>query len=200
MVYPPVTPKPRWERNNGVNGDFLLSLGRLVPYKRVDLAIQAAERVGVRLLVAGDGPDRARLERLGGRWTEFVGEVSEEEAGRLLSTCAAFVFCGEEDFGMAPVEANSSGTPVVGFARGGLLETMVPGETAELFTRQDLECIVAAIRRALERDWDRTTIRHNAERFEPVRFRDAFAGSVEHALRSRQGGAACEIVRLGEVE
>jgi len=199
VIYPPVTAKP-WSSEVGRREAFLLSLGRLVPYKRVDLAIAAAERLGVRLVVAGDGPDRARLERLGGRWTEFVGEVSEEEAGRLLATCAAFIFCGEEDFGIAPVEANAAGTPVVGFARGGLRETMVPGETAEVFAEQEPERVVAAIRRALERNWDRTAIRRNAERFEPVRFRDAFAGSVERALGARQGGAVREGVRPGKVE
>ncbi|MGH7720906.1 MAG: glycosyltransferase, partial [Gemmatimonadaceae bacterium] len=193
-VYPPVSAKPGAGGAGGageaggaggagaVRGEYLLHLGRLVPYKRVDLAIAAAERLGVRLIVAGDGPDRPRLERLAGPQTTFVGEVSEEEAGRLLSGCAAFVFCAEEDFGIAPLEANAHGAPVVGLARGGLLETMVPGQTAELFQQPTVDELSAAIERALVRHWPEATLRANAARFSPQRFRAAFLDSVTSAL------------------
>ena len=183
VIYPPVTAKP-WSSEVGRREAFLLSLGRLVPYKRVDLAIAAAERLGVRLVVAGDGPDRARLERLGGRWTEFVGEVSEEEAGRLMSSCAAFVFCGEEDFGIAPVEANAHGVPVVGYGRGGLLETMREGDTAEFFREQTVDAIAAAIERTLARRWDEVALKQNASRFAPSRFRQALSTEVVRALEA----------------
>lgn len=161
---------------------FLLSLGRLVPYKRTDLAVLAAERLGVPLVVAGDGPERARLERLAGPRTTFVGEVDEAEAARLMETCAAFVFCAEEDFGIAPVEANAHGAPVVGYARGGLAETMRDGETAVLFAEQTVDAVAAAVQRALARGWDDAAIRANAERFAPDRFRRAMAGVVARAV------------------
>jgi glycosyltransferase involved in cell wall biosynthesis len=181
VVYPPVAPKPLDKPNPG-RSDFLLHLGRLVPYKRVDLAIAAAERLGIRLVVAGDGPDRERLRRLAGRYTEFVGSVSEAEAGELLSSCAAFVFCAEEDFGIAPVEANAHGAPVIGYARGGLLETMIPGQTAELFEDAEVDHVVAATERALTRTWQAADLRANAARFAPDRFRARFRDEVVGAL------------------
>lgn len=181
VIYPPVEMK-RGSTSSGRRDDFLLSLGRLVPYKRVDLAIRAAERMGVRLIVAGDGPDRPRLERLAGPMTTFVGTVSDDEAAHLLDRCRAFVFCADEDFGIAPLEANAHGAPVVGLARGGLLETMVPGRTAEFFDDEDVGAVIAAIGRALERDWAADQLRKNAERFAPSEFRARFRAWVQSAL------------------
>ena len=156
-----------------------------MPYKRLDLAVRAAERLGVRLVVAGEGPERAKLEAMAGPHTEFVGAVSEEEAGELLSTCAAFVFCAEEDFGIAPVEANAHGAPVVGLARGGLLETMVEGVTAEFFREESVDAVAGAIRRALDRPWDAERLYANAERFSPASFRAGFVRSVSGAFAAR---------------
>jgi glycosyltransferase involved in cell wall biosynthesis len=169
VVYPPVSPKPSTTR--GRRERFLLSLGRLVPYKRVDLAIAAAERLGMRLVVAGDGPDRPRLERLAGPHTEFVGHVSEDEAGRLLSTCSAFVFCGEEDFGIAPLEAHAHGTPVVAYGRGGVAETMEAGTNAIFFHHQSEQDVVQAIEQCLKQTWDPALLERNAARFSPENFR-----------------------------
>jgi glycosyltransferase involved in cell wall biosynthesis len=181
VVFPPVAAKashaPSADRE-----PFLLHLGRLVPYKRVDLAVLAAERLGIPLVVAGDGPERARLEAMAGSQTTFVGAVSESEASRLLSACRAFVFCAEEDFGITPVEANAHGAPVVGFGRGGLVETMVPGVTAELFEEQSVDSLVAALERAMARTWDVGALAANAARFAPERFRQGFAASVDAAL------------------
>lgn len=183
VVPPPVEAKPMAPSDRpAARAGFLLSLGRLVPYKRTDLAIQAAERLGVPLVVAGDGPERARLERLAGPNTTFVGEVSEAEAARLLERCAAFVFCAEEDFGIAPVEANAHGAPVVGFARGGLAESMVDGETAVLFAEQSVDAVADAARRALGRPWDDAALRANAARFAPPRFRERMTAAIGDAL------------------
>jgi glycosyltransferase involved in cell wall biosynthesis len=164
----------------------MLSLGRLVPYKRVDLAIGAAEHLGIPLVVAGDGPERAHLQALAGPNTRFVGPVSEDEAGRLLSSCRIFVFCGEEDFGIAPVEANAHGVPVVAYGRGGVLETMAPGVTAEYFHEQSTDAVMQAIQRALSRQWDEEALRENARRFNPARFREAFVRCVRTALDTRR--------------
>jgi glycosyltransferase involved in cell wall biosynthesis len=183
VVYPPVAPKAEAVASES-RGAFLLHLGRLVPYKRVDLAIGAAERLGARLVVAGDGPDRSRLQRLAGPHTEFVGQVSEDEAARLLSSCAAFVHPAEEDFGIAPLEANAHGAPVIGFARGSLAETMIPGLTAELFDEQSVDAVTVATRHALSRRWDAATLRENAARFTPARFRETLSTSVLGALEA----------------
>jgi glycosyltransferase involved in cell wall biosynthesis len=182
VVYPPVASKAG-PAIQGSRGNFLLYLGRLVPYKRVDLAIAAAEQLRVPLVIAGDGPDRAYLQRLAGRYTEFLGHVSEQQAAHLLASCAAYVHPAEEDFGIAPVEANAHGAPVVGLARGGLAETMVPGVTAELFEEQSVDAVAEALRRALARRWDAVLLRENAARFAPGRFREAIGASVLRALR-----------------
>jgi glycosyltransferase involved in cell wall biosynthesis len=181
VVYPPVSAKPVADLS-APRGDYLLSLGRLVEYKRIDLAIQAAELLGVDLVVAGDGPDRRRLERLAGSRTHLVGEVSETAAGRLLSGCGAFVFCAEEDFGIAPVEANAHGAPVIAYRAGGVCETMREGETAVFFDRPDVESLAAAIRTAREIDWDPVRLAENADRFRPQRFRNEFGRIVATVL------------------
>jgi glycosyltransferase involved in cell wall biosynthesis len=163
---------------------FLLTVGRLVPYKRVDLAVAAAERLGVRLVVVGDGPERSRLQRLAGARVEFRGRVSDDEAARLLASCAAFVFCAEEDFGIAPVEANAHGAPVVAFARGGSIETMQDGVTATFFHEQTVDAVADAIDRCLTRDWDRAALTANASRFSPDRFRGGMRSQLHAALRA----------------
>lgn len=183
VVYPPVRLKngaADGARNGGA--PFLLTLGRLVPYKRVDLAIRAAEQLQMRLVVAGDGPERARLEGLAGKYTEFRGHVSEAAAAELLSTCAAFLFCAEDDFGIAPIEANAHGAPVVALRRGAALETLEEGATAVFFDRPDVDSLARAIEWCLARRWDDRALRQNAERFSPERFRTGMRSALESAL------------------
>jgi len=181
VVYPPVSPKPV-RLMPRAREDFLLVIGRLVPYKRVDLAIGAAERLGIRLLVAGDGPERRNLEALSGQHCEFLGEIPEHEAGDLLERCAAFVFCGEEDFGIAPLEANAHGAPVVAFGRGAAPETLQTDRTAVLFFDQTVDAVTAAIKRCLSMDWNRDVIRQNARRFSPERFQEGMLREISAVL------------------
>jgi len=178
VIYPAVTAKPA---PPATRENFLLTLGRLVAYKRVDLAIDAAERMGIPLVVAGDGPELGRLRRRAGRHTTIVGAVDESEAGDLMERCRAFVFCAEEDFGIAPIEANGHGAPVIGLARGALTETMTAA-TAEFFDAPDVDAVEGAIRRALDRDWDDRALRANAARFTPDRFRREFAALLSAVL------------------
>jgi len=180
VVYPPVA--MRGSIVDAPRGGFLLSLGRLVPYKRVDLAIGAAERLGVPLVVAGDGPDRKRLEHLAGPHTTFLGAVSEVDAGRLLSSCAAFVFCAEEDFGIAPVEANAHGAPAVVFGRGGATETIVDAVTGIHFHSQTVDAVAAAVAQCLATSWDAAALRTNAARFAPEQFRDGMRAQLLRAV------------------
>jgi glycosyltransferase involved in cell wall biosynthesis len=180
VIYPaverkPATPKPR--------ENFLLVLGRLVAYKRVDVAIDAAQRLGIPLVIAGEGPERTRLEGRAARGgVTFVGQVTESEAGDLMERCRAFVFCAEEDFGIAPIEANAHGAPVVGLARGALTETMT-SDTAEFFELPDAMMVAAAIERTLSRRWDDGLLRANADRFGAERFRREFGEVLSAALQ-----------------
>lgn len=183
VVYPPVAAKARVPaRSPDSSRPFLLSLGRLVPYKRVDLAVETANRLGLRLVIGGDGPERERLERIAGATIEFRGEVSEAEAAALLSSCAAFVFCAEDDFGIAPVEANAHGAPVVAYGRGGARETIADGETGVLFQEQTVDSLSRAIEQCLARAWDEKTLFANAARFSVERFRREFAAAASQAV------------------
>src|SRR6185503_90042 len=109
--------------------------------------------------------------------TSFVGAVDETAAGDLLERCRAFLFCAEEDFGIAPVEANAHGAPCVALARGGILETMT-SETAVLFERAEVNSLASAIESALGRRWNEAALKANAARFSAPRFRDEFAEVV----------------------
>lgn len=183
VIYPPVAEKGLGAGTaSRRRGEFLLCLGRLVPYKRVELVVQAASIHGVRTVIAGDGPERRRLEAMAGSNVEFLGNVTEEEAGELLDTCAAFLFCAEEDFGIAPLEANAHGAPVVAYRGGAIVETMMEGVTAEFFDTPTAEALTDAVRRALRHSWDSTSLRNNAKRFTGERFRREFALAVERAL------------------
>lgn len=188
VIYPPVMPKPT-ARSVAPRTDSLLSLGRLVPYKRVDLAIQAANATGAHLIVAGDGPERQRLEAIAGPTITFLGEVTEQGAGELLETCRAMVFCAEEDFGIAPVEANAHGLPVVAYNRGAARESLRDGVTAVFFDELTTASLAEAIERARVTQWDEIAVRSNAHRFSPERFRALLADEVA----SLMGGSSFEV-------
>lgn len=195
VVYPPVSAKPA-ARRTSERDDVLLSLGRLVQYKRVDLAIEAANITGARLIVAGDGPERERLERMAGPSVTFVGEVTEERAGELMERCRAMVFCGEEDFGIAPVEANAHGLPVVAFGRGGAVESLQQGVSAEFFETQSVDALIAALERAKSRTWNESDIWANASRFSADRFREGIARQVMQLYAPAEEG----VVSVGALD
>lgn len=163
--------------------DFYLCASRLTDYKRIDLAIEACHDLGVPLLVVGDGPARARLERAAaGREVEFLGRVSDRELASLLSRCRAFVVPAEEDFCIAAVEAMAAGRPVVGYARGGLVETVVSDRTGVLFASQTLESVTGAMLRLERLQLDPHAIRRHALQFDTRRFQDELRRIVEDDL------------------
>ena len=113
---------------------------------------------------------------------EFVGAVSEAQAGDLMDRCAAFVFCAEDDFGIAPLEANAHGAPVVALRAGAIIETMLDGHTAILFDEPTTQALTTAVHRATDHRWDESVLKSNAARFSPERFRTEFAAAVSDAL------------------
>lgn len=163
VIYPPVD-VDRFEVTPAAD-DYYVVLSRLVGYKRIDLAVEAFNRLNKRLVVIGDGPDRKHLQALAGPAVEFAGRVSDGEARRLLEGARGFIFPGREDFGIAPVEAQACGKPVVAFGAGGALETVIDGETGVLFSEPTPEALAEAVRRCDLIDWDFFRIRRNAERF-----------------------------------
>lgn len=146
VVYPPIdvarfTPLPHGKRSG------YLMWGRHVPYKRFDIAIEAANKLGIPLTIASSGPDTARLKSLAGPTVKFVGRVSDPEITKLAQQSRAFLFPNEEDFGMATAEALAAGTPVIAYKAGGALDIVQEGETGIFFTRQNVNNLVDAIRK-----------------------------------------------------
>jgi len=166
--------------------DYYVITGRHVSYKRIDVAIRACQQLGRRLLITGQGPDTEMLKRLAGPGIEFLGHCSFAELKRVVARARAFLMPGEEDFGIAPVEAMASGRPVIALGRGGALDTVVDGHNGVLFTEASIEGLVEAIQRfeRLEHIFDPQAIRAHAESFSRTRFAETFAAFVEDTLES----------------
>jgi glycosyltransferase involved in cell wall biosynthesis len=188
VIHPPVDVQ-RFEPTDGRPGDYYLVVSALVPYKRVDLAVLAAGRLGRRLLVVGSGPEAARLAALAAPTVEFLGWRSDAEVARLYRDCRAVLFPGCEDFGIVPLEAMAAGRPVIALAAGGALETVVPGgsespATGLLFGEPTVDALVAAIQR-FEADEDAfrpKALRARAELFDRERFRAAVRAYLDARL------------------
>ncbi|MPZ13710.1 MAG: glycosyltransferase [Chloroflexi bacterium] len=163
-------------------GDSLLVVSRLAPYKRVDLAVEACSRMSLPLTVVGDGRDRGRLEALAGATVRFVGRQSDDTVFAAMAGCRAFLFPGEEDFGIAPVEAMAAGRPVVAYASGGALDTVVDGVTGRLFSPQTTEALIAALETLDAERFDPVGIRRHAMGFDTRVFQERIVSYVEQAL------------------
>lgn len=159
-------------------GDYFLILSRLVPYKRIDLAVQAFNELGLPLLIAGEGRDRARLQSLAKSNVQLLGRPSDEQARDLLARCRTFLFPGEEDFGITPLEANASGKPVIAFAGGGALETIVEGVTGEFFREPTAPSLVTVVRAFDDTKYDALTMRRHAEKFSVAVFKEKLLSQI----------------------
>ena len=184
VIYPPVdvdafTPA-------GAREGFYVVVSRLVPYKRVDAIVEAFRGMpGRELVVIGDGPQRAAIEATRPPNVRLLGHAPHEVVVDHLRRARAFLFAGEEDFGIAPVEAMACGTPVIALGRGGLLETVVEGETGLFFREPTPEAIAGAVARfeSLEGTIKPQRCRAQAERFSEARFREEFRAFAEAGLR-----------------
>jgi glycosyltransferase involved in cell wall biosynthesis len=186
VVHPPVdtqfflpdrsTPEP-----------YFLVVSALVPYKRIDVAMTAATRLGVSLKIVGTGPDRARLERLAGPTVEFLGALDADTLRDTYRKSTALVLPAEEDFGIAPVEAMACGRPVVALGRGGATETVVPGHTGWLVDAPTPEGFAEAMQAARQTTFDPDVLATHASQFSTERFEIAFGTIVDDATRA----AAC---------
>jgi glycosyltransferase involved in cell wall biosynthesis len=153
------------------NGSYYVVVSRLLPYKRVDLAIAACALAGVPLHVIGTGPDERRLKALAvGTATTFHGTVDDAGRNALVGDARAAILPGEEDFGLVPLEAAAAGRPTIAYAAGGALETIVDGETGTFFARPDPRDLAAALRAFDLSAYDPVRLRAHAETFRPERF------------------------------
>ena len=157
--------------NPGEKSDYFLVLARLLPYKRIDVAIDAAALAGVKLLVAGEGPAAHALrQRARGTTAELLGFVPDENVAALVARARAVVIPGEEDFGLVPLEAAAAGTATIALRRGGALETVVEGETGAFFDEPEAHSLAKVLRTFDPSRFDLHRLRDHAEQFSPSRF------------------------------
>lgn len=182
VVNPPVEVAPLLDLERDPQ-DFYLVFGRVVPYKRVDLAVSACVRLGRTLKVAGSGRalESVRAHAGGAEGIEFLGHIAEQERMRLLCQARALLFPGEEDFGIVPVEAQAAGLPVIAYGVGGARETVIDGQTGVHFAEQSADCLAAAIERFESLRLDPAVVRANAGRFGESRFQAEMAAAIERA-------------------
>ncbi len=163
--------------------DFYLVVSALEPYKRVDVAIEAFNRVGLPLKIVGTGTEAAHLQRLAGANIEFLGWVSDSDLAALYSCARALVFPAEEDFGIVPLEAMAAGCPVIALRRGGALETVVEFETGLFFEEQTPEALAETVTRFSRYEFDSEHLREHARQFDRSLFKQRFADLVHRLLR-----------------
>ena len=165
--------------------DFYLILSRLVPYKRFDLAVQACTRSNRRLVVIGDGPDRARLESMAGPTVTFLGRAPDAVVTDHARRCRALLIPGEEDFGMTPLEVNAAGRPVVAYKAGGATETVIPGLNGVFFEQPTVESLLDGIAHLEAQTWNPDAIGAHARRYDLTVFSNRILDFVQHALSLR---------------
>lgn len=165
VIFPPVDVE-RFAAKNATQSqrNGFIMWGRHVPYKRFDLAIAACNQLGAKLTIAGTGPDTSRLKQLAGPTIELVGRVSDEELVQLVHTHQAFVFPGEEDFGIAAVEALAAGLPVIAYQRGGALD-IVTSETGIFFPEQTVDSLISAMKSFSQKTFTPTRCHTQAQQF-----------------------------------
>jgi glycosyltransferase involved in cell wall biosynthesis len=196
VVYPPV--ELERFRPSAKRGDHYLVVGRMVPYKRADMAVVACTRLGLPLRIVGDGPELGKLRRLAGPTVQFAGRVPDAQVAEEMAGAKALLFCGEEDFGITPLEAQASGTPVIAYGRGGALETVIgpDGEDASeatglFFADPSTESLAEAMARfdRLQHQFAPSVAVANAARFSEGRYVDQMREIIDtewDAFRGRR--------------
>ncbi len=183
VVYPPVDTARFAPAAEGPGAEnYALIVSALVPYKRVDLAVRAFSRLKRPLKIAGEGPELARLRAVAGESVQFLGSVSHDALPGLYARAKFFVLPGEEDFGIAPVEAQSAGRPVLALAKGGALETVIAGQTGAFFGEPTVESLIDGVERIDRLEVDPSIIHAHAERFAAPRFGPELKAAIDAVI------------------
>ena len=200
IVYPPVDTDFYTPARRASSPAFLV-VSALAPYKRVELAIEACRRVGVRLRIVGTGPERSRLEAMAGPDVEFLGRQSDDTIRELYRSSTATLLPGVEDFGIVPVEAQACECPVVALDAGGAQETVIDGVTGVLVPEAAPDQFADALKRVLNTPFDGNALRVNALRFSRDRFKTSFLNAVNDAVaeahQSKVSGGLARVGREG---
>ncbi len=181
MIYPPVDTEQF--QLSTTEEDFYLIVSALVPYKRVDLAVQAFTANGKKLVIAGTGPESGKLKSIAGSNITFLGWQSDKELAQLYAKCTALIFPGEEDFGIVPLEAQASGKPIVAFSKGGALETIIDTKTGIFFAEQTVESLQQAFERLSLIKFNSIDIRQHALGFSRTIFKQKMKDYIEEKVR-----------------
>ncbi|MFH1172898.1 MAG: glycosyltransferase [bacterium] len=181
LIHPPVETE-RFSINSQL-GNYYLIGGRLVPYKRYDLAVQAFNKLGIPLKIFGEGPELAKLKKIAKDNIKFVGKVNDEQLSRLYAQCLAFIHPQEEDFGITAVEAMASGRPVIAYASGGALETVIDGVTGKFFDEQSWEALADTIIRFKPEEYNPQAIREHARKFDVEVFKRKIQDYVTEKIK-----------------
>jgi glycosyltransferase involved in cell wall biosynthesis len=181
IIFPPVN--TRRFAPVSCHDDYFLIVSRLIPYRRIDLAVQAFNHLGLPLLIAGDGRDREVLQAMAGPTITFLGYVPDADRADLMARCRAYILPGTEDFGIAPIQAMAAGRPVIAHASGGALDTVIPGKTGLHFRELTSESLVAAVRQFDHLSFDPAVIRRHAERFDNCVFERKLRAFVEERVQ-----------------
>lgn len=198
VIYPPVDVTLFSNHFRMKKGDYYVIVGRLEPYKRVDVVVEAFSSSGLRLVVVGDGSMSSTLQSMAQPNVKFTGMLDSVAVAQIVAEAKAFVFASREDFGIAPLEAQACGTPVIAYGKGGALETTVgwpaPGATGIFFNAQTPEEVTAAVKtfEAHEGEFEPAACRRNAERFGQERFRREFRATTEELWGKFQRGERLE--------
>lgn len=190
IIYPPVD-TARFQPSATVD-DYFLIVSRLIPYKRIDLAVQAATRLNLPLKIGGRGRDMERLQSMAGPTVEFLGYVPDDDLPDLMARCKAFIFPGLEDFGITPVQAQAAGRPVIAYGGGGALDTVLPGSTGEHFEALTVDSLAAVLQNFDASRYDPRAIRAHAERFDSRVFQQQLASYVDQAWNAFRAGKPFE--------
>ena len=185
VLHPPVETS-RFQPTHDVSDEYLV-LSELMPHKRIDLAVQAFNELRRPLLIVGNGPDARRLRRMAGPTVRFAGRVSDDEAARLLARSKALVVPATEEFGIAAVEAQAAGRPVIALCEGGARETVVEGQTGTFFDHPTLDELIAAVRGFDVDAIDPEACVRNAHRFDVSKFRTGMRAVVDEAMADERG-------------
>ncbi|HLI89871.1 MAG TPA: glycosyltransferase [Ktedonobacteraceae bacterium] len=190
VVIPPPVDVSRFPFDGNVEPeDYFLVVSRLIPYKRIDLAIQACNLLRLPLVIIGGGRDEARLRKMAGPTIRFMGRLSDQEVLHYFTHCRAFLFPGEEDFGITPLEAQAAGRPVIAYGAGGALASIIDGITGAFFREQTVESLAAVLAEFNERMYNPYVIHNHALEFDTPRFRRRILQFVEAKLNGEKSMA-----------
>lgn len=185
LIYPPVDASKFSVAPTQEN--YYLSGGRLVPYKRFDLVVEAFNKLGTPLRIFGEGPELAKLKKMAKPNIEFLGKITDEEKKELYRKCLAFIHPQEEDFGLMVIEAMASGRPVIAYAKGGAMETVIEGKTGKFFDTQNWEALAHTIIRFKPEEYRPEEIRAHAAQFDTGQFKNKIKDYIENSWQEFKG-------------